>query len=179
MATSRTTGSLTVTIQESCIDIADDKNIKIELDDDANNGVTCFEPNQDIYLRFYLTPSDLDFTAEITNGTIYATGGGGTTEHTEEVTIQDGEGSTSYPIDSVSSIEWLGKAPCSISGVTYEQGRSYLACPEGSCSGSPEGGTVCDTTYGVIKITYTSAYQGYVINVPEAGKVIIYAYENL
>jgi hypothetical protein len=177
MATTRTTGSLTVTVQESCITLADDKEIKIELDDDLNGGVTCFEPNQDIYLRFYLSPQGLSITAETTNGSLYATGGGGTSEHTEEVTITDGEGSASYPINSISSIEWVGNAPCSVGAIEYETGRKYLSCP--SCSGSPEGGSSCEVTYGVVRITYTSLYKTYVLNVPEAGKVVVYAYENL
>ena len=182
MATSRTTGSLAVTITESCITLADDKQIKIELDDVLNNGETCFEPNTDIYLRFYLTPQDLSITAGITNGTLYATGGGGTTDHTEDVTITDGEGTVGYPIDAVSSIAWLGKAPCGIGDVNWDVGRSYLTCPVGECSGlpeSPEGEDSCEVTYGVIRITYTSRYVGYIINVPEAGKAIVYAYENL
>jgi len=177
MATSRATGSLTVTVQESCITLAEDKQIKIELDDVLNGGRTCFEPNEDIYLRFYLTPQGLSFTAETTNGTLYATGSGGLTEHTEEVTISDGEGSTSYPIDSITSREWLGNAPCSIGAVEWAVGRSYLNCP--SCSGSPEGGSSCEVTYGVIRISYKARYVGYVLNVPEAGKVVVYAYENI
>lgn len=179
MATSRTVGSLSVTITESCLTLADDKQIKIELDDVLNNEQTCFEPNSDIYLRFYLTPQSLSITAEVTNGTLYATGSGGTTTHTEDVTITDGEGSTGYPINSVSSIEWLGTAPCSIGDVNWDVGRSYLNCPTGDCSGSPDGGSSCEVTYGVIRITYTSKYVGYVINVPEAGKAIVYAYENI
>lgn len=177
MATSRTVGSLTVTVAETCITLADDKQIKIELDDILNGGLTCFEPNSDIYLRFYLTPQSLSITTETTNGTLYATGGGGYTDHTEEVVISDGEGSTSYPIDSISSKEWLGDAPCAIGAIEWAVGRSYLNCP--TCSGSPEGGDVCETTYGVIRITYRAKYVGYVLNVPEAGKVVVYAYENL
>lgn len=182
MASSRTTGSLTVTITESCITLADDKQIKIELDEVLNNEATCFEPNTDIYLRFYLTPQDLSITANVTNGTLYATGGGGVTTHTEEVTITDGEGNTSYPIDAISSIEWVGRAPCGIGDVDWGVGRSYLVCPTAGCTGlphSPEGVPSCEVTYGVIRITYTARYIGYVLNVPEAGKAIVYAYENI
>ena len=179
MATSRTVGSLSVTITESCLSLTDNKQIKIELDDDLNNGETCFEPNTDIFLRFYLTPQDLSITAEVTNGTLYATGGGGLSDHEEDITITDGEGSASYPIESVSSIEWLGRAQCDIGDVTYDTGYSHLNCPTGECTGSPEGDDSCDVTYGVIRITYTSRYINYVVNVPEAGKAVIYAYENL
>jgi hypothetical protein len=179
MATSRTVGSLNVTIVETCIDISDDKQIKIELDEDLNNEVTCFEPNSDIYLRFYLSPQDLDITAGITNGTLYATGRGGLSEHTEEIVITDGEASTTYPIEDVSSIEWIGNAPCAIGNVDWDVGRSFLACPTDGCVGSPDGEPSCEVTYGVIRIEYTARYIGYVANVPSAGTTVIHAYENL
>jgi hypothetical protein len=176
MATSsRTVGSLTITVEETCL--GDDKQIKIELDDDLNDGETCFEPNQDIHLRVYLGPQDLSITVETTNGTVYATGSGGLSEHEDEIVITDGEGSTSYPIDTVTSMEWLGNEPCPIDTVEYAQGRNYLRC--NSCSGSPDGGDACKVTYGVIRIVYKALYVGYILSVPEAGKVVVYAYENI
>jgi len=178
MATTRTKGSLQITIVASCADDSD-KGIKLELDEELNNEDTCFEPNQDIYLRLYLTPEDLDVTLKTTYGSLYATGGGGYSEHEEDITITDGTGSTGYPIHEVDSIDWLGNAPCGIDNVSWTQGSDVLICATDTCQGSPDGVDECEVTYGVVQIVYTSKYTNYVLNVPGAGTVIVYAYENL
>ena len=171
----RTVGSLTVTITESCLAAAE-RGIKIELDDVLNNGVTCFQPNQDIYLRMYTSPESLDVTVKATNGVISTTPGTSTSSHEETVTISDGDGSVSYPIHEVSSIAWFGVAPCPIGQVSYTQGYDKLNCV--TCSGSPDGGTLCTVTFGVINISYTAQYRTLVLNVSGAGEVVVYAYTN-
>jgi len=196
----RTTGTLTITVVETCATTLTDA-IQIELDDNINAD-TCFLKNQDIFLRLFFSPLTLgdDKTVDITSGVInpysgangrtfsvntgddnklysYSDGGGLVTL-TEEILITDGAGSTTYPIYSVGSVDWVGDEPCSVESVSWSQGRNSLSCPQ--CAGSPAGATgQCSVTYGYIRITYTAKFECYVCNSPEAGKVLVFAYENL
>jgi len=172
----RTTGSLTVTIEASCAADAAEL-IRIELDEDLNGGRTCFEPNQDIYLRLYTSPTDLDLTLAVTLGSISIVGGG-VSSHEESITVQDGEGNAGYPIKAISSKEWHGNAPCPAASVTFTAGYTQLLCPTENCSGSPLGDDTCEITYGVLDVDYTSDYRSLVLNVSEPGDVIVYAYAN-
>jgi len=178
--TSRATGTLTIDIVESCITVTDDHEIDIEIDGD----ISCFVPGQSIPLRIYPTPDTLSFTVKNTFGSVVAdSGSNGTSVHEEYIEVKDGAATTEYPIYSVDSISWHGNdAPCSTANITWTKGYKYLRCTDGSCTGSPDDtGTagICDITWGVLKVNYRAFYKGYVANATEAGKIIIYAYENI
>ncbi len=174
MADTRASGSLTVTIEESCITTGQDNNIQVEVNADDNGGATCFEPGQNIYVRVYTSPYNLAIDFDTTYGT-YSYEGAFFSTHDEELEINDGEGTTSYPIYSLTSRSWHGDNPCAINSVQWGQGYTYLQCP--ACTDSPEGGDSCELTFGVLNVEYTSYYRKYRINVPASGKVIIYAIE--
>lgn len=173
MADTRASGSLTVTIQETCVTGAD-ASIQVEVNADDNGGATCFEPNQDFYVRVYTSPYNLDVVFDTTLGT-YSYVSAGYSTHEEDIVITNGEGSTSYPIYAVSSIAWHGDAPCAVGALQWAQGYNYLNCP--TCTGSPEGADSCEYTFGVLSVEYTSYYRLYRMNVTAAGKVVAYAVE--
>lgn len=180
MADSRATATLTVDIVASCVTEDERTNaLQLQLDSDLNGGNTCFTPNTDVYIMLFATPWNLDYSIEISDGTIQRyPAGDGEVRYTEYVQIVNGEGSTSKPITALESMEWQGKAPCAISEVQYdESGYKYLKCP--SCSGSPECGDSCEVVNGILKVTYRAAFRSYVINVPSVEEVLITAYENL
>jgi hypothetical protein len=191
MSTARATGTLTITVVDSCAIAADVANaITIELDDDLNNEKTCFTPGERIYLRVYGTPTELSYAIRNTYGSIIANpGGSGLSEHEEYVTITEGSGSTQYPIHQMDSIAWHGDSPCPIGSVEYNVtvfsgGYKYLRCTEGSCSGSPDDNPepdetgICDVTYGVLKVEYKSYYESFYAIADAAGRILVYAYED-
>ena len=203
MATeTRTTGTLTITVQDSCAADTQDS-IKIELDD-VLNADTCFLTNQNIYLRLFFSPLTLadDVTVDITNGDIYknmdTSGtvktingdddddnndilyqyfvGYGISTRTEDIVITDGEGTTGYPISDVISMDWLGDEPCNTAAVQWTVGRSTLECP--SCSWSVPGTSEeCKLVYGVLRIVYESKFIPYICSTPESGKLLVYAFQ--
>ena len=180
MADSRASATLTVEIVASCVtDTARAHSIQLELDDDLNGGNTCFTTNTPVYIMLFPSPYSLDFSVDISYGTIESNqADDGFVRYTEYVTISDGEGSSSKPIHTLESYEWIGRAPCPISQLQFDtSGYKFFKC--NVCSGSPECGDSCEVVNGVLKITYLSLFKSYVINVPAAETVVITAYEDL
>lgn len=179
MTNSRVSATLQVEIVASCVsDTKRAKSIQLELDADLNTE-TCFTPGTDVYVMLFPSPYSLSYSVKISLGTIFRNSGNdGYARYTEYVSITNGEGSTSKPMHTIESYEWIGTAPCSIGQLQFDtSGYKFFKCE--ACSGSPECEKSCDVVNGVLKVTYLSLFHSYVINVPTADTTIITAYENI
>ena len=113
----------------------------IELDSVMNDEETQFKYGEKAYFRAFSYPIDLSLTLTPTDGVISNEGNGDSDEEDEIITfINTNEGSTSKPVQSITSYSWLGNSLGSVSAM----GSTITASKEGT---------------GVLKITYKSNFR--------------------
>jgi len=107
--------SIVLTFAASCA--AEDHYITAEMDDEKNQGKTCFLYGEKIYFRVITIPKDMNIRLEPSDGSV-SNEGTGYFEYEEDVQFANtNEANTQYPIDSIVSSEWLGNSLGSISVV--------------------------------------------------------------
>jgi len=131
-----------------------DRSITIEMVDD------CASSGQEFQVKIYTSPHNLAYTFDTTIGTFFHIGEYDEI-HTETIFFSEGQGSTSKPIYSVTSVAWVGD---DLGDVTWEQGFDSM---------------ITDTeAYGVLEITYVARYTLYGVLIMSAGGAILFAEEN-
>jgi len=105
--------SIVLTFAASCV--VEDHFINVEMDDEKNQGKTCFLYGEKIYFRVFTNPKDMNIRLESSDGSI-SNEGIGYFEYEEDVQFPNvNEANVQYPIDSVISQDWLGNSLGSIS----------------------------------------------------------------
>ncbi|MCD6124284.1 hypothetical protein J7J62_03830 [bacterium] len=105
--------SIVLTFAASCA--VEDHFINVEMDDEKNQGKTCFLYGEKIYFRVFTNPKNMNIRLESSDGSIFNEGTG-YFEHEEDIQFANvNEANTQYPIDSVISSNWLGNSLGSIS----------------------------------------------------------------
>jgi len=105
--------SIVLTFAASCV--AEDHFINVEMDDEKNQGKTCFLYGEKIYFRVFTNPKDMNIRLESSDGSI-SNEGTSYFEYEEDVQFPNvNEANTQYPIDSIISQDWLGNSLGSIS----------------------------------------------------------------
>jgi hypothetical protein len=123
-------------------------NISVQLDSDRNGGKTRFLYGEKAYYQIFFSPETMTITQTASDGTISAEGSG--EELIEEyVTFANtNNGNTNFPVNRISSSEWLGNNLGAISYVS-KQITSSLS------------GT------GILKVSYYANFTRYAISIPE------------
>jgi len=152
----KTQGSQTVTIEELCEALSCD--IAIELDEEYNDGRSCFAPNDPIYVRVFCRKT---YTVKATLGNARIFASGIPQEITEYVDFNNWRGSTEKPIHEITSYNWNG---ISLGAIRWERGSESLVADESMADG-----------YGVLELTYITAFDRWEYKSPVAGDVIVYA----
>lgn len=133
--------------------------LNIELDDDYDQ--TCIVANQEVYIRIYPSPIDLLYTFDVTMGTFIHRGQYAST-HTETINVLDGNSSVNYPINEITTSQWIGR---DLGTFDHAQGYTNINVPTGG--------------YGVLEITYTSLYDSYIFRSSSLGTILLYALEDI
>lgn len=153
----RAYGSLTLTIQQLCTAAETQCAITVELDSEYNAGRSCFGLGDYAYFRVY---TNISVYVRSTNGNPVKDASGLPATNVEYVTFSNFSGSTSKPIHSITSMEWIGN------------GHSHFGYLPGSTSvffnDSSDG-------YAVAKITYVSRFDRWKIRSTQEGDLIAYA----
>ena len=123
--------SIVLTFAASCAE-EEGHYITAEMDDEKNQGKTCFLYGEKIYFRVITIPKDMNIRLESSDGSV-SNEGTGYFEYEEDVQFANtNEANTQYPIDSIISSEWLGNSLGSISVIgdntirTTESGVAIL-----------------------------------------------------
>jgi len=136
--------------------------LRIELDEEYNNGKTCFGLGERAYYRVYAS-GPYRRGATLGNSFFDALNVG--EEVTEEyVEITDFEGAAEKPIWKVKDYEWVGK---SLGRIKILKGSDKIIT---DYDADKDG-------YGIIKITYETRFNRYYHIVSEEADVIVYAIE--
>lgn len=121
----------------------------------------CLPINEPFDVKVYASPLDLNFDFDSTRGS-FSYRGTYTETITEEVVFNNGKGSTSKPIKSVTSKNWLGTG---LGSVTSQRGYSGLISSKNG--------------FGVLSITYVAQYDKYEIIIGDTGTSLLYAVEDI
>ena len=104
--------SIVLTFAISCAE--EDHFINVEMDDEKNQGKTCFLYGEKIYFRVFTSPKDMKIRLESSDGSI-SNEGTGYFEYEEDIQFPNtNEANTQYPINSIISQDWLGNSLGSI-----------------------------------------------------------------
>lgn len=143
--------SLTITFKT----ITSDADIIIELDDERNNGKTEFMFGEKAYFKVFADPS-VNVSIRATDGTITNEGTGQDVVEENLQFIDSNEATTSKPILSISSYEWLGN---SLGTITKKDVKTLQA----EKTPDPLG----DNGIGLLNVKYLSSFRRYAISVPQ------------
>jgi hypothetical protein len=139
--------------------IRSDSDLRIELDPDYDQ--TCIQANKEAYIRVYSSPQGLNYAFDTSLGSFISRGSMSAT-FTETLIVNDGNANTAYPINTITTSQWIGD---NLGSFDHEKGYNNINVPTGG--------------YGVLQITYTSIYDSYIVIVGEAGTALLYALENI
>ena len=136
--------SIVLTFAASCV--AEDHFINVEMDDEKNQGKTCFLYGEKIYFRVFTNPKDMNIRLESSDGSI-SNEGIGYFEYEEDIQFPNvNEANTQYPIDSIVSQDWLGNSL-------------------GSISISNTAIRTSETGVAILKLRYRVSYRSYAVTV--------------
>lgn len=157
------TGSITVTFKAVC---EEGVSVSVELDDDRNQGKTCFMPGDTAYIKVYTIPHTANLEVFTTFGSISAVGSYSesfpATDESSYITFAGTtESSVSKPIISGFSYNWIGSTYYSVSGVSYDEGSIQVRLSDPSAD--PE------RFAGVMEISYNTLYRSYALTVSSLG----------
>ncbi len=136
--------SIVLTFAASCA--AEDHFINVEMDDEKNQGKTCFLYGEKIYFRVFTSPKDMNIRLESSDGSIFNEGTD-YFEYEEDIQFPNtNEANTQYPVDSVIWDDWLGNSlgSISISNTTIRTSKTGVA---------------------ILKLRYRVSYRSYAITV--------------
>jgi hypothetical protein len=161
-STTRAESTLTVDIAETCkIRYGTVFALSMELDEEYNNGKTCFAPGERAYFKIYASGP---YRRGATLGNSYRDAANIGETVTEYISFTSFSGSASKPVWNITNYEWVGK---SLGPIKILKGSNRIITDEDE---DKDG-------YGVILVTYDTRFNRFYHICNQEADVIVYAIE--